>query len=65
MGWPTNAVGPIACAVGAAGVYLGLQMLAFFVIHDFAGVLNLVFAVVLLALLVHPQSRAYQRIWFH
>jgi hypothetical protein len=52
-------------AVGAAGVYLGIQIVAFFVIHDFAGVLNLVFAGVLLALLVHAQSRAYQRIWFH
>ena len=27
-------------------------------------VLNLLFAVVLLALLLHPQSREYQRIWF-
>lgn len=28
------------------------------------GVLNLLFAVVLAALLLHPQSREYQRIWF-
>ncbi|HLX86850.1 MAG TPA: hypothetical protein VKR22_00110 [Acidimicrobiales bacterium] len=27
-------------------------------------ILNLLFAVVLLALLLHPQSREYQRIWF-
>lgn len=29
------------------------------------GILNLLFAVVLAALLLHPQSREYQRIWFH
>ncbi|MHB8682178.1 MAG: hypothetical protein ACYDA2_08820 [Acidimicrobiales bacterium] len=28
------------------------------------GILNLLFAVVLVALLLHPQSREYQRIWF-
>ena len=29
-----------------------------------AGILNLVFEVALIALLLHPQSRDYQRIWF-
>lgn len=28
------------------------------------GILNLLFAIVLVALLLHPQSREYQRIWF-
>lgn len=27
--------------------------------------LNLIFAIVLVAMLVHPQSREYQRTWFH
>jgi hypothetical protein len=34
------------------------------VLGAFGVVINLLFAVVLLALLVHPQSREYQRIWF-
>ena len=52
-------------AVATAALYLVVQVLAFFVIHGFSGLLNLVFAGVLLVLFVHPQSRAYQRIWFH
>ena len=32
---------------------------------SFSFVLSLLFAVVLVALLLHPQSRHYQRIWFH
>jgi uncharacterized membrane protein len=51
-------------AVVAAGLYVVVQVTAFFVIHGFSGLLNLIFAVVLLALLLHPQSREYQRIWF-
>jgi uncharacterized membrane protein len=35
------------------------------VIGLFAIILNLLFAFVLLALFLHPQSREYQRIWFH
>ncbi len=52
-------------AVAVAGLYLVVQVIGFFVIHGFSGLLNLVFAGVLLALLLHPQSREYQRIWFH
>lgn len=37
----------------ASGQYAGL------------GIINLLFAVALVALLVHPQSREYQKIWFH
>ena len=32
---------------------------------NFSFLLSLLFAVVLVALLLHPQSRHYQRIWFH
>jgi hypothetical protein len=38
---------------------LGLGSIGFF------GLLNLIFEVALVVLLVHPQSRDYQRIWFH
>jgi len=33
--------------------------------YALGGAINLLFAVVLAALLLHPQSREYQRIWFH
>ena len=29
------------------------------------GIFNLLFTVAMLALLLHPESREYQRIWFH
>ena len=53
-----------------AGVVLSCLYLASWVIFvvrggGFSGVLNLIFAGVLVALLLHPQSREYQRIWFH
>ena len=35
-----------------------------FVAQSFSFLLTLLFAVVLVALLLHPQSRHYQRIWF-
>ncbi|HUC35760.1 MAG TPA: hypothetical protein VMR97_01410 [Acidimicrobiales bacterium] len=38
---------------------------AIMLLGAFSFVITLLFAVVLLALLLHPQSRAYQRIWFH
>jgi hypothetical protein len=31
----------------------------------FGTIINLLFTLVLLALFLHPQSREYQRIWFH
>jgi hypothetical protein len=31
----------------------------------FGGILNLLFAGILVALLLHPESRHYQRIWFN
>jgi hypothetical protein len=52
-------------AVVLSGLYLLGQLVFFFTGGGFNGLLNLVFAAVLFALLVHPQSRQYQRIWFH
>ena len=52
-------------AVVVAALYLLVQLLFFVVVHSFGGLLNLVFAGVLMALLLHRESRAYQKIWFH
>ncbi|HEX3946331.1 MAG TPA: hypothetical protein VHW47_01445 [Acidimicrobiales bacterium] len=52
-------------AVVLSGLYLLGQLVFFVTGGGFNGLLNLVFAGVLFALLVHPQSRQYQRIWFH
>ena len=51
--------------VGASGAILALSVVAFVSGHGGIGILNLLFAGVLAALLLHPQSREYQRIWFH
>jgi hypothetical protein len=73
------AIGGVAAGVGIAqekrwGYGLGLAMafLPFVLRIAFAGVggllggnlINLMFEVALVALLLHPQSRDYQRIWF-
>ena len=48
------------------GVALVALQLVFIVLYlSFAAVLNLVFYGALLALLLHPQSRSYRKIWFH
>jgi hypothetical protein len=48
------------------GVALVALQLAFIVLYlSFASVLNLIFYGALLALLLHPQSRSYRKIWFH
>lgn len=53
-------------ATAVAVVYLVLQVLAWLTFsRSLFGVLPAVFAGVLLALLVHRQSRAYQKIYFH
>ncbi len=71
-------VGQVAAAFGIANEYkwayiLGIIMavLPFFLRFWYlgnpfegTGLLNLMFEVALIALLVHPQSRDYQRIWF-
>ena len=50
--------------VATSMVILALSVWVFVIGHGI-GILNLLFAVVLVALLLHPQSREYQRIWFH
>ena len=57
--------GYVLCLV-AALIFLVLQMAAFFFgPFIFSTMLNLVFSVFLVALLLHPMSRSYQRIYFH
>ena len=47
-------------------VFLYLYVLvAFSGVGKFGTVINLVFTLVLMALFLHPQSREYERIWFH
>ncbi|MGH9205909.1 MAG: hypothetical protein ACRD1G_05035, partial [Acidimicrobiales bacterium] len=47
-----------------------LALLAYLLVHYglgtalSIGILNLLFEIALVALLLHPQSRDYQRIWF-
>jgi len=49
----------------AAVVLSALYLVSQLAIFSFASILTLLFAVVLFVLLIHPQSRAYQKIWFH
>ncbi len=52
-------------AVVAAAIYVVSQLVLFVMISQSLGqILNLAFAAVLVALLLHPESRHYQRIWF-
>jgi uncharacterized membrane protein len=52
-------------AVVAASFYVVIQLLAFFTFaKSLSLLLNLAFAVLLIVLLLHPESRRYQRIWF-
>ena len=51
----------ILSAIGLALLVLGS---GFALLTSIGGILDLVFAVALLALLVHPQSRSYERMWF-
>ena len=63
-------VGSVAGGFGIAneqkwGYVVGLLAAALDVLLTLGGnVINLMFAIALLALLLHPQSRDYQRIWF-
>jgi hypothetical protein len=52
--------------VGLAGVYLVAELM-FFVLLPFniSIILNLAFAAILVVMLLHTQSREYQRLWFH
>jgi hypothetical protein len=51
-------------AVVLSCLYLLGQIIYFLTGGGFSGVLNLIFAGVLVALLLHPDSRSYQRVWF-
>lgn len=51
--------------VVTAGLLVVLYLYLMLAFHSFGVVLDLLFAGVLLALLLHPQSRNHERIWFH
>ncbi len=51
-------------AVVISCLYLIGQLVFFVRGSSFGGILNLIFAGVLVALLLHPDSRQYQRVWF-
>ena len=67
-------LGPVAAGWGIAnekkwGYWLGVALtaleVAFLVLYfSFGAVINLLFYGALLALLLHPQSRAYRKTWF-
>ncbi|MDA8044657.1 MAG: hypothetical protein M0Z30_05380 [Actinomycetota bacterium] len=51
------------------GYYLGVVLIALWVAFlivnfSFVEIITLLFYIALLALLLHPQSRSYQKIWF-
>jgi hypothetical protein len=48
-----------------ACLYLLTELVTIVTGGGFGGILNLLFAGVLVALLLHPESRNYQRAWFH
>lgn len=52
-------------AVVLSCLYLLGQLIVFVSGGGLGGLLNLVFAVVLVALLLHPMSRHYEQVWFH
>jgi hypothetical protein len=75
--FPVGAIlilGPVAAGLGIAnekkwgywlGVVLTALMVAFIVFSFSVGaIISLLFYAVLLALLLHPQSRSYRRTWF-
>lgn len=53
-------------AVVVSGLVLAFLVLLLAVTHGFASIaiINLLFQIALVAMLLHPQSREYQRIWF-
>lgn len=64
----------LAAGAGAAGYgiandknwayYLGIGVSALGVLFSLGNILGLMFAVAQLALLLHPMSRSYQKVWF-
>jgi hypothetical protein len=70
---PLFVIGQVAAAWGIAnekrlGYYLGVVVAILPVVlipkYGSGGILNLLFMVALIALLLHRQSRQYQKIWF-
>ncbi|HLI53210.1 MAG TPA: hypothetical protein VKU88_02700 [Acidimicrobiales bacterium] len=67
-------LGQVAAGLGVAndkkwGWWLGVALVAFFlalmvVTFQFVYIVNILFYGALLALLLHPQSRNYRRLWF-
>jgi hypothetical protein len=57
--------GYVVC-LGCAGLYLlfWVLLIVTFAAFSFGVLVNLLFALVLVALLLHPESREYRRIWF-
>ncbi|HTV11508.1 MAG TPA: hypothetical protein VME20_06560 [Acidimicrobiales bacterium] len=53
-----------AVAVGALNVLILLDLFVAAQGQSFGVVISLIFGIALLALLLHPMSRSYQRIWF-
>lgn len=51
-------------AVVLSCLYLLGQIIFFLTGGGFSGILSLLFAALLVALLLHPDSRSYQRVWF-
>ena len=46
------------------GYYLGIGVSALGVLFNLGNILGLMFAVAQIALLLHPMSRNYQKVWF-
>lgn len=63
------AAGAAAAGFGIAndrnwGYYLGIAVSALGVLFNLGNMLGLIFAIAQIALLLHPMSRNYQKIWF-
>jgi hypothetical protein len=61
--------GAVAAGYGIANdknwaYYLGIGVSALGVLFNLGNILGLMFAVAQLALLLHPMSRSYQKVWF-
>jgi hypothetical protein len=61
--------GAIAAGYGIAndrnwGYYLGIAVSALGVLLSLGDLIRLMFAIAQIALLVHPMSRSYQKVWF-
>ena len=66
---PTTLLSPLSSETSAlvVGILFFITQLVEFLYNPFvfAGMLNMLFSVFLVALLLHPMSRSYQRIYFH